>query len=445
MPSSIYFIGTGPGMRPEWLIKEAWDILNRADKVLIVDDAWMPEAIWPWAVQKEYVSSEEVLAHLTNLTSSERNIAVMLAESPSYHPHMGMWVTWAIDHNVMGTIVPGLWDAMTALDTNGFCVREALEVVSHTKGPVVRILEGNGAHIPTQIYHLLPSGTWHLDDGNNSMQAMPVLTIKTREDLPHFWSAHLPLQTRKILLLHAGNATMKAGFRLQELGARVFMAPASEITDSPDEAYVEQTLSHIERYDWVIFTSQEAIGRFFLSLKRLYIDIRRMRAQIAVVGPQTAAALQDYGLFPTLMPRRQLSQEGLAQALSSYALLGTSILMPQGNLNRSYLQDYLTQHGALITPLTLYQNQAVPISPRIADMIERHMIDAIFYTASSSLEHLLVQHPHLLESLQRIPAISIGPLTSRTLQHYGIPVTGQPDHPSLEAMISWLIDYYSKE
>ncbi len=443
MPSSIYFVGTGPTMRPEWLVKEAWDVLKQADNVLVVDDAWAPDAIWPWHAQKEYVSSEEVLDHLTNLSSQERKIAVMLAQSPSHHAHMSLWVNWAISHNVMGTIVPGLWDMMVALDTNGFYVMESLEVIHATRP--VRIKGGKGDFTPTHTWHLLPSGQWHLDDGNDNAKTMPTLTIKTREIVPHFWSTRLPLYSRKILLLHAGNATLKASSRLQELGATVFMSPVNKIAGPSDPAYVEQTLSHIERYDWVIFTSQEAVARFFQNLKRLNLDIRRMRAQIAVVGPQTAAVLQDYGIFPTLMPKRQFTQEGLAQALSSYTLLGTNVLMPQGNLNRSYLQDYLMQQGALITCLTLYQNIPVPISPRMRDMVERHIVDAIFYTASSSVEHLIEQHPHLIPSLQRIPAISIGPLTSRTLQHYGIPVIRQPEHSSLDAMIDRVIDYFTEE
>ena len=444
MQSRIYFVGTGPAMRPEWLIKEAWDVLNRVDKALIVDDAWLPGAIWPWVSEREYVSEEEVLDRLVYLSSQDRKIAVMLAQSPSHHRAVSSWVNWAIDHNVMGSIVPGLWDMMAALDTNGFYVRGSLEVSSNTSG-FFRFTGGKESFTPSQVWHLLPSGKWELDDGNSGTAS--ILTIKTVDAVPrpHFWLAHLPLYQRKILLLHAGNATMKAGSRLQELGATIFWAPVSKIVGPEESAHIEHTLSHIERYDWVIFTSQEAVMRFFRALRRLNVDLRRLRAQIAVVGPQTAALVRDYGLYPALMPDRQFTQEGLAEALSPYALLGTNVLMPQGNLNRSYLQEYLRQQGALITPLTMYQNTAVPISSRIADMVERRMIDAVLYTASSSVEHLIEQHSHLLQSLQTIPAISIGSITSRTLRHYGIPVTAEPEHSSLDAMIDKLVDYFTEE
>lgn len=443
MASRIYFIGTGPSTRVEWLTKEAWDILERVQHALIVENAWPPYLLWPWAVEKEYVAASDVLARMKFWAAQEDQIAVLVAQSPAHHVQMAIWVQWAQERRVMGTIVPGLWNMTVMLDMNGFCVASPFEAEYHD-AVRLRLRGGEYPFVPRETWTFGPRGHW-THGGDRMEESSPVLKISTDLPQPHLWLSNQPLYGRTFLLLHGGATARKASSRLQELGANVYVAPVSQIVDPPSWTIVDQTLSHIERYDWVIFTSQEAVTRFFQSLKRLNMDIRRLRAHIAVVGPQTEALVKDYGLYPVLMPENEYSQEGLARAFSPYSLLGANILLPQGNLNRTYLQDYLAQQGALVSPLQCYQNVAVPLSPSVVELLERHKIDAIFYTASSSVDHLVNQHPHLQDILRKIPAISIGRLTSRTLTHYGIPVTREPIRSSVDAMIDEVIDYFMKE
>ncbi|WP_053958520.1 uroporphyrinogen-III synthase [Sulfobacillus thermosulfidooxidans] len=444
MASRIYFIGTGPSTRVEWLTKEAWDILERVQHALIVDDSWPPYLLWPWAVEKEYVAASEVLARMKFWSAQDDQVAVLVAQSPAHHVEMSSWVKWAQEQQVMGTIVPGLWDMTVMLDMNGFCVASPFEAEYRAAVPLrLRGGQGENPFVPRETWRLWPTGQW--THGDIREESSAVLKIATDSPQPHFWLSHQPLYGRTLLLLHGGATARKASTRLQELGAHVYIAPISQIEDPPSWTIVDQTLIHIERYDWVIFTSQEAVSRFFQSFKRLNMDIRRLRAHIAVVGPQTEALVKDYGLYPVLMPENEYSQEGLARAFSRYSLLGVNILLPQGNLNRTYLQDFLAQQGALVSPLQCYQNVAVPLSPSIVELLEEHKIDAIFYTASSSVDHVVTQHPHLQDILRQIPAISIGRLTSRRLMHYGIPVTREPIRSSVDAMIDEVVHYFMKE
>ncbi len=439
MASQVHFVGTGPATRAEWLTKEAWDVIQRVDMALIVEDAWPPELSWPWSAPREYVSSQEVLGRLEFLSSQGQQIAVMVQQSPAHHPFMSSWITWAMNYDVMGSIIPGLWDMTVAFDLNGFCVTRSLEA-RYRGQSVLHLIGGEEPSPAGQTWHLSSTGEWYPDDYHGKM---PYLTVMAGDPQPHFWLSRLPLYGRKILLLHEGVTARKASARLQELGATVYIGPVNQIVDPPSWTDCDQALNRIERYDWVIFTSQEAVIRFFQSLRRLGVDIRRARAQIAVVGSQTAALIRGYGLYPALMPSHEYSQEGLAKTFAAYSLLGTSILLPQGNLNRSYLQEYLGGRGAIVTTVQVYQNEPVALSPALVGRLERREVDAIFYTASSSVEHLIAQHPDLHSVLQRVPAISIGHLTTRTLLRYGIPVAAEPDHSSVEGMIEEVVRYFS--
>lgn len=437
MVARVYFIGAGPaGVR--WITQQGWDILARVDVALVTDQA-VPEGEWPWSAQAEHITADEVISRLKHWTDQDRTVAVLVPESPAHHPLLPTWVTWVQERRQLGAVVPGIWRMTAVLDTEGFTLAKPLEAVEPAQHLQIATYTLS-ADTTTWAYRA--PGQWR-QIGNDEMDFKAWLTVKTPASVaPSLWFSRRPLAGRTVMLLRAGRAAARARERLEEYGATVLLASVSAVTDPVSWEAVDEAITHLERFDWVIFTSQEAVSRFFSAMRRLRLDIRKLSAQIAVVGPQTAAAVQDYGIYPSLMPDEEYSQEGLAERLASLPLLGKGILLPGGNLNRSYLKDFLMQQGALVTSIALYQNLLVPLSPAVAKRVAAHDIDAVFYTASSAVEHLWEPHPELREALRQTQAVSIGPLTTRTLHHYVVGEILEAETSSMEAMVETLVRHY---
>ena len=83
-------------------------------------------------------------------------------------------------------------------------------------------------------------------------------------------------------------------------------------------------------YNWVVFTSPNAIAIFMRLLRERGLDARAFgRAQIAAIGPGSAAALEREGLAPDLVPAEYVA-EGLLEAFEGRVLRGARVLLAAG-------------------------------------------------------------------------------------------------------------------
>ncbi|HUH02626.1 MAG TPA: uroporphyrinogen-III C-methyltransferase, partial [Kofleriaceae bacterium] len=91
---------------------------------------------------------------------------------------------------------------------------------------------------------------------------------------------------------------------LADHGAEPIVCPCTRIARAVDEAALARVLASVGDYDWIVFTSANAVERFFAELLASGADVRRLAsARIACVGPVTAAALGDR-LRADLIPAR---------------------------------------------------------------------------------------------------------------------------------------------
>lgn len=73
--------------------------------------------------------------------------------------------------------------------------------------------------------------------------------------------------------------------------------PTEQMQDLRDE------LQHLDRYQWILFTSQNAIRLFFQEMKQQQIDYRVLgKLKFAVLGSGTEARLLEYGIKADFVP-----------------------------------------------------------------------------------------------------------------------------------------------
>lgn len=267
--------------------------------------------------------------------------------------------------------------------------------------------------------------------------------VRQREQL--MWYERKPLFGTRILVTRARAQASALADRIEELGGEPVEYPVIEIRESEDPATAERLQAAVQAadsFDWLIFTSANGVDCFFDWLRRLRVDIRRFhRAELAVVGPGTARALERYGLLAEELPET-FQAEGLAEQLAARLQPGQRALLPRGDLARDVLPESLREAGVDVWAVPIYETVLAHSDEddEVLDQLQSGAIDVITFTSSSTVTNLLerlrqqgVAAPEAL--LQGIAAACIGPVTAATVRAAGLDVAIEPAEATIEALL----------
>jgi len=187
--------------------------------------------------------------------------------------------------------------------------------------------------------------------------------------------------------------------RIEALGLEVVRCPLIEL-EPIGPSHVE-----VDGYDWVVVTSPFGAGEL----------LRRARGtlpNVAAIGPGTAAALAEGGVEPALVPGVS-TQEGLLAALHRPA---GRVLFVGAERARQLLADEL---DADVVPL--YRTTALrPDPPPEGDLVVLASASAAEALAALGLA---------------LPAVSIGPETTRAAKAAGLKVVDEARTHDLDGLV----------
>jgi uroporphyrinogen-III synthase len=188
--------------------------------------------------------------------------------------------------------------------------------------------------------------------------------------------------------------------RLEALGLEVVLCPLIELEPiGPPEV-------DVAGFDWVVVTSPR--GARELAARR-----RGNLPRVAAIGPGTAAALRENGIEPALVPRVS-TQEGLVAELPDPP---GRVLFAGAEDARPYLAEAL--HAEAVV---LYRTRQLrPAEPPGGDLVVLASASAAKAFGTLGLE---------------IPAVSIGPETTREAQAQGIEVVAEAATHDLDGLVA---------
>jgi len=219
--------------------------------------------------------------------------------------------------------------------------------------------------------------------------------------------------------------------------AMVVFAPPSSWHDT------DSALSRLSDFDWLVFTSANAV-RFFLQRledrNATAADLRHLR--LAVVGTKTAEAAESAGLHVDLVPQQQ-SASGLLSELAAKGVTGQRFLIPQAEEARGELAEGLCELGAQVVAVPVYRTVAPwHLDPRQRPKIELRAVDAVTFFSPSALRHFLELFSVDEVRSQQASGLriaAIGPTTQRAVAAAGLSVDVVPPLPSSEALADALV------
>ncbi|WP_136608276.1 uroporphyrinogen-III C-methyltransferase [Paenibacillus dokdonensis] len=276
--------------------------------------------------------------------------------------------------------------------------------------------------------------------------------VLQREQLK--WAEFLPLFGKRILVTRAKSQASELVNRIDELGGESYEFPVIETVYPQDRdklVRIQDSLSQLNTYDWVFFTSVNGVEYFYRHLAEQGQDVRSLYgAKIAAVGPATAQALIERGIVPVELPER-FQAEGLIETLGSQLKPGQRVLLPRGNLARTWMPEKLEELGLDVTAIDTYQTvMSQDEDHELIRLLEDHAIHIVTFTSSSTVSHLIgklkqmgVQDP--VQLLSTVEAACIGEVTAQTARDAGLRVSMVAEQSTIEGLMESLCSYMKKD
>lgn len=233
----------------------------------------------------------------------------------------------------------------------------------------------------------------------------------------------LPLAARRVLVTRAAHQAGKLSEGLRALGAEPVEVPVLEIRPPASFEPLDAALRQLDRYDWLILTSANALRALVERAHALGIALAQTaRLKVAAVGEATASAARKAGLQVAFVPESYVAEslvEGLLQSLQNQPL-SQRILLARAAIARDVIPDALRSAGAEVDVVDAYRNVLPEAAPKRLRQAIAGGFDAATFTSSSSATHLAdAARAAGIDWPFAIPAISIGPITSQTLRELG--------------------------
>jgi uroporphyrinogen III methyltransferase/synthase len=207
-----------------------------------------------------------------------------------------------------------------------------------------------------------------------------------------------------------------------------------ELAPLDDYSALDACIARLGDYDWVIFTSVNAVSYFFSR----NVDARAIRGRICAIGPATASLLREMHLHADLVPEESTS-EGVAAAFSKFPMGGARVLLPRAAAAREVIPDALGSMGAHVDVADAYRN-IVPANA--ANRIEEYKRSErraqwITFTSGSTVNNWLkLAGP---ESLEGLRIASIGPATSDVIRRHGLGVDAEANPHTVTGLINAIL------
>ena len=196
------------------------------------------------------------------------------------------------------------------------------------------------------------------------------------------------LKGKRVLVTRPKHQAKELIAELRRAGAKVIHIPLIEIADPSDKfRSLDRAISRLDKYDWLIFTSQNAVSKFFQRLSLRGARRATWQSQFAAVGPSTSAALKRHGIRKVIVPQKDnYSADGLIDVLKKCDFRGKRVLFPSAKKARETLPAWLKKQGAKLDKVVAYQT----IMPKNIDrarlrrLVREGKIDTILFYSESA-------------------------------------------------------------
>ena len=240
----------------------------------------------------------------------------------------------------------------------------------------------------------------------------------------------------RVLVTRPRQKASQFAHALHGIGAEAIVFPCIEIQPVDDTTLLDRALAKLDCYDWLLFTSTNAVDIVAERLESLRVTHINGKPRLAAIGPQTAATMREHGLKPDFVPEQFIS-EAILPGLGD--LKERWVLLPTADIADDYLPAGIQSADGIAHVITAYRTlPAVPDPKGLAEL--REGVDVVTFTSGSTVHNFItIAHqaglnPHALPGDPRIACI--GPKTARTAEVLGFKVDILTDEYTVEGLVA---------
>jgi uroporphyrinogen III methyltransferase/synthase len=264
------------------------------------------------------------------------------------------------------------------------------------------------------------------------------------------WFDARPLFGKRVLVTRPRDQAAEMVDRLSIFGAEAIEAPMIRIVPPEDLGPLRRAADHVDAFDWIVFTSANAVEAFMSALLDGRRDVRSLKGpRLCCVGTGTAERLARYGIKADLIPD-EFRGEALVYAMAENGSIdGRRILVPRADIGRDVVVEGLRNAGALVSDVVAYrtvlEDAQQDDGPDVYRMLLDDEIDVVTFTSPSAVRNFasIYGKEQTIDLLARTVVAAIGPVTSDAATQLGLTVTVQPAVSTIAALVDAIVIHMS--
>ena len=203
---------------------------------------------------------------------------------------------------------------------------------------------------------------------------------------------------------------------------------------SKGEKIVDEFLESIKTYnpDYSVFMSSKAVKLLFDTAKQTQklekLQLAVANTMVMSVGPKTTLALENEGIKVNYQPTTY-SSVGVGEEFTKIHAVGKKVIVPRSGASTPFLKELLNKIGIDVLEIHLYDVCAFRDTTQwneFRGLFSQGRIDGIIFTSASSVRGFFeimskdYEEKTLLDNLEKLSVVSIGPFTSDELKKFKI-------------------------
>ncbi|KGM94700.1 uroporphyrinogen-III synthase [Clostridium novyi A str. 4552] len=261
--------------------------------------------------------------------------------------------------------------------------------------------------------------------------------VSLREKLNFFEKK--PLFGKNIVVTRARAQSSKLVDKIDSLGGNPIEVPSIKIEEIfPNDKLIEE-IKDIEQYNYLIFTSRNAVKIFFKNLFKIGFDSRKLGSlKILSIGTGTSEELKNNGIVADIVPKRFVA-ESIVESLKDILSKDDKILIPRAKESREYLVKELNKL-CNVKEVKIYETVKMENNKEyVLNLLDSNAIDYITFTSSSTVKNFIyIIGKENIDKLKHTKLVSIGPITSRTIEDFNLKVYNEAEEYTIDGILKVL-------
>jgi uroporphyrinogen-III synthase len=250
-----------------------------------------------------------------------------------------------------------------------------------------------------------------------------------------------PLTGKRIVVTRAEEQASELIRTLEHLGAEVTLVPAVAFEPPEDSGPLDRALQELSRFDWVLFTSQNAVR--FASIRLKQLGLPPATRQIAAVGPATAATARLEGFHVDYVATNHTARSLAGELRDQIA--DRSVFLPRSDRSDPAIARALSEAGARVTDAIAYRTTAPPPPPAaILSGLRSADFDVAIFASPSAFHNLdgFLGSGSLAALAGRTQFAAIGPTTAKAMHEAGVRVHIEAEEATSAGLADAIVKYF---